>query len=679
MFGHPSFGWRQFVEARRLGAIVSSPPERSGQSTKEQDVLGGGSALEQVNALREELRQSDERYQQLLTSIDLIVWEAEADPLKFYSVSSQAEAMLGYPCSRWLNEPEFWQEHLHPDDRDGALEFCQRSTREGRDHTFEYRMIASDGRHVWIHDVVRFAVDPVRGAILRGTMTDVTLRKNSQAELRTTEERFQRFVETLSEVVYALDSEGKFIYCSPSIKNMSSYTAQEVVGRPFIDFVDPEDLAAVGERYSQVLLGQSMEAEYRVLDKCGARRWVSASIAPTMDNGVVIGLTGVFRDITERRQVAVALAESEARYRELVEMSPDAIVVHQGGQIIFANRAALTLVGATMVHQLVGRSPLDLVHESSRPMAIARIRRMIEIGEPENRVEEQLVRLDGTTLDAEVLASPIMMHGAPAILVVVHDITDGKRAQTEIQKLNEELELRVQDRTARLVAANSELEAFSYSVSHDLRAPLRVIEGFSRMFLDEFATTLDTRGLEYLQRIHSTSVRMEELIHDLLAFSRMSRTAVTLVNVDLGDLARSTVRRLVERDPQRRAKVVIAKNMFVRGDEQLLQIAIENLIENAWKYSSTREIAEVEFGVEQGVDGPVYFVRDNGVGFDMRFIDKLFRPFQRLHPVGEFDGTGIGLATVRRVVERHGGAVWAEGEVDRGTTLRFTLPTPEGL
>lgn len=238
-----------------------------------------------------------------------------------------------------------------------------------------------------------------------------------------------------------------------------------------------------------------------------------------------------------------------------------------------------------------------------------------------------------------------------------------------------ELEQRVQERTQQLVAANHELEAFSYSVSHDLRGPLQTINGFVHMLSADYGSRLDERGRNYLQQLRSSSRRMAELIEDLLNLSRVSTTAMHGEKVDLSALARSIAGNLQSREPERNVEFVIANCSPEDGDSRLLQIVMENLFSNAWKYTSGRPQARIEFGRQNRAGGRVYFVRDNGAGFDARQTDRLFKPFQRLHSENEFPGTGIGLATVQRIVQRHGGEVWGESQAGRGATFYFTLRT----
>ena len=258
------------------------------------------------------------------------------------------------------------------------------------------------------------------------------------------------------------------------------------------------------------------------------------------------------------------------------------------------------------------------------------------------------------------------------------EIGERRRAENEVRLLNDELEARVTARTAQLAAANRELEAFSYSVSHDLRSPLRSIDGFSQILLEDYGDRLDDEGRKYLARVCGAARSMGQLIDDLLGLARVSRSELRPERIDVSEMASSIAARLREIEPQRQVDFEIEADLTAWADAALLRVALENLLGNAWKYTSKHEQAHISVGTQSDGSEPVFFVRDDGAGFDMAYRDKLFGPFQRLHSADEFEGTGIGLATVQRIVQRHGGKVWAEGEIERGATIYFTLPEVEG-
>ena len=258
-------------------------------------------------------------------------------------------------------------------------------------------------------------------------------------------------------------------------------------------------------------------------------------------------------------------------------------------------------------------------------------------------------------------------------LVLAAAVAERKFAEEQVRKLNLELEQRVQQRTAQLEGTNKELEAFCYSVSHDLRAPLRTIRGFSEVLLEQYRPQLDARGQDYLRRTCEAGVQMDKLIEDLLKLSRVSRSELQQGDINLSAIAQDIANDLVKSEPGRTVEFAITPSVCVKGDERLLRLVIDNLFRNAWKFTKKRPDARIEFGRTNDESSPIY-VRDNGVGFDMAYAGKLFGVFQRLHSTAEFGGSGVGLAIVQRIINRHGGRVWAEAKVNSGATFYFTLP-----
>ncbi|CAN2039434.1 histidine kinase [Candidatus Magnetomoraceae bacterium gMMP-15] len=254
------------------------------------------------------------------------------------------------------------------------------------------------------------------------------------------------------------------------------------------------------------------------------------------------------------------------------------------------------------------------------------------------------------------------------------EMIERKKAQKKILKLNKELEERVIERTAQLEVANKELESFAYSVSHDLRAPLRSINGFSEVLMEDYSDSLDSNGQDYLQRVCDASRRMEQLIDDILKLSRLTRGEMESVQVELTYIARVIAEELQKNQPKRSVEFIIAPDLTSKGDGRLLRIALENLLGNAWKFTGKIDNATIEFGSTLSEDKEkIFFIRDNGAGFNMKYAEKLFGAFQRLHKADEFQGTGVGLATVQRIIHRHGGRIWAEGAIGKGATFYFTL------
>lgn len=413
-----------------------------------------------------------------------------------------------------------------------------------------------------------------------------------------------------------------------------------------------------------------------------SRQPISAVLAPiaALDRAIfgltfvafaIIGVLG-FHWLRTIRGYHTAIQSSEARFRAVSDTANDAVVsADSSGDIVYFNPAAERIFGRDQ-YEVIGKSLTLLMPERFRAPHVEGFSRFLETGE--SRVVGSTVELvgrrkDGTEFPLELSLAHWKVGEESHFTGVLRDITMSKQAEHRIRDLNARLERRASE----LESANKELEAFSYSVSHDLRAPLRAIDGFSQALLEDYADALDADGRGFLQRVRAGAQHMGRLIDDMLKLSRVSRAEVARETVDLTALSQEIMEMLQQQDPAREVEFEIAQELKAHADGRLMRAALENLISNAWKFSSGKARANIAVGAIENDGAPVYFVKDNGAGFDMAYSENLFGPFQRLHAATEFPGTGIGLATVQRIIHKHGGRIWAEAETDRGATFFFTL------
>jgi PAS domain S-box-containing protein len=377
------------------------------------------------------------------------------------------------------------------------------------------------------------------------------------------------------------------------------------------------------------------------------------------------------------RDMTASYRRSEQRFRNAMQYSAiGKALLDSGGRIVEANPAFAGIVGRQS-QELVGVALTSLLDDSgSDPVRTSQMDVRLDGTGEVIRTTRTLHRNGGDLRTVQLTFAPVPNEPGTDVvrLVQVDDVTERVRAEAAVQALNRTLEARVAARTRELSDANRELESFAYTVSHDLRAPLRAIEGFSRILGERHADSLDEAGRDYLRRVRKATERMAELIDALLKLSRISRSGLNAAEVDLSALAADVGASLAEAEPERRVELRVQPGMRVRGDRTLLLTLLDNLMGNAWKFTRHVAAPRIEVGMDTGVDGhPVYFVRDNGAGFDPEYADKLFRPFQRLHSQEEFPGHGIGLASVKRIIERHGGQIEACGAPGQGATFRFRL------
>jgi len=377
----------------------------------------------------------------------------------------------------------------------------------------------------------------------------------------------------------------------------------------------------------------------------------------------------------KKQQAEVTLLESEERYRLLLEVAPVSIAVHQDGKIVFTNPAGLKLLGAKSYDQIIGLPISEIVHPDNLKEALDRTRRLINGETGFYPCEDVYVKFDGTPINVEVMATQLMYNSKPAIQVIITDITKRKLIEEEIKKFNIELEQRVVDRTAQLQSLNKELETFTYSVSHDLKAPLRGIDGYSKLLFDLYAGSLNEEALSFLTTIRSSTKQMNQLIDELLEYSRMERSTMRNDKIRILELIDAiTSLYKVELVTGKFLLKMNVPDIEIVADSKGFTIALRNLLENAMKFSREKSNPTIEIKLEETIDTWILSVTDNGIGFDMKYHERIFEIFQRLHRAEDFPGTGIGLAMVHKVMHRMHGKIWAESILGTGSTFFLEFP-----
>jgi PAS domain S-box-containing protein len=478
-------------------------------------------------------------------------------------------------------------------------------------------------------------------------------------------DRYRSLVLAIAQVIWTLDSGGSMTGEQLSWSTYTGQTFDEYRGRGWLAAVHPDDRVSTVEVWARAVFATvPYELEHRLRRHDGQYRYFSVRAVPVVgDDGGVREWVGIHTDITERKRTEQTLRDGERKFRELADSMPQIVwAAGPDGHFDYYNRRWYDFTGRP--EGIRGdESWTDVVHPDDQTECLARWHSATQSGDA-YEIEYRLRAKTGIYHWFLRRALPVR---DPAGNITrwfgtCTNIDAVKRTEEVLRRANQEID-----------AQNRELEAFSYSVAHDLRSPLRSIDGFSQALLEDNAGQLDAQGKGYLTRVRAAAQRMAHLIDDLLSLSRVSRTELRREKVDLTQVVRAIGERLRETDPTRDVELVVEDGLVAHGDPALLAAAVGNLLANAWKFTSRRPRAHIEVGLTSKNGRSAYFVRDDGAGFDMAHAGKLFGAFQRLHANTEFPGTGIGLVIVQRIVRRHDGEVWAEAEVARGATFFFTL------
>lgn len=499
---------------------------------------------------------------------------------------------------------------------------------------------------------------------------------SSRAALVASEARFRILAEQASDAIYLHDTQGQIVDVNQQACRGLGYTRDELLRMRVADIEVEISPARSVATWGSMKPDTPVTLEGRHRRKDGTTFPVEVRIGLFHTDGRDFALA-VARDISARRQTEAALRASEERLRATLDNTPGVAVqwYDRDGHVLYWNKASEQLYGIAAA-QAMGKTLRDFLYTPEQFQgfldAIAGIEKR---GTPFGPAEVDMQNRQGAKVS--VLYTLFQIPGnvnEPIFVCMDVDISERKRAEAELRLHREHLEELVKARTDAMDVANRELEAFSYSVSHDLRSPLRAVDGFALALTEDYADKLDATGQDYLQRIRGGTQRMAALIDAMLQLSRIGRKPLKPSSLDLSTMAREILNELAVAEPARQVAIDITPGLGAWGDAQLLHAALANLLGNAWKYSAKTPHAKITFGHRQQDGQTVYFVRDNGVGFDMAHAGKLFGAFQRLHHRAEFEGTGIGLATVQRIIHRHGGRIWAEAAPEQGATFYFTLP-----
>ena len=627
-----------------------------------------------VEEKTKETIQSEKRFRNLIENSTDIISLTDKNFKTVYR-SPSAERITG-----WTSEERArvgYIELTHPDDRK-RMETTLKEILANPEKPIAvmYRTAHKDGHYIWLEGFMTNMLHDESIKAVVANLRDVTERKQAEQALQESQQLLSAIIENSTAVIYVKSLQGQYLLVNRRFSELFHLSIDAILGKTDYDFFSKEQADAFRQMdVRTAAANHALTEEEKVPQDDGLHTYISVKSTLRDDMGKPYAIFGISTDITERKKVEEAILRAEANYREIFDNATDAIYVHEidTGKIVEVNRRAAELTGYTK-EELLSSDPNDFITGHPDYTLEKALNYIQKAATGKQQLFEWLgKKKDGSFNWFEVNLKKANIGEEERILAFFREINDRKKAQLEIQKLNESLEQKVTERTAQLESVNKELEAFSYSVSHDLRAPLRIIDGYTEMLVSDYQNELDEESKRMFTIITSNVRKMGQLIDDLLSLSQTGRKELVVFRTDMNRLVKSIIKDQLSLVDQK-ISIKMEKLLPAECDSNLMQQVWSNLISNAIKYSGKQDKPVIRISSYKEGTEIIYAISDNGVGFDMKYAGQLFGVFQRLHKATEFEGTGVGLALVKRIVAKHGGRVWAESEAGKGATFFFSLP-----